>query len=237
MPDKTLSGEFILQKDDTAPSVNPPQPDAPLSAEAKPETTSQTTPPVLSKNHEQSKSHFFSAFSKYPKNIHFKDQEADEEVVILVRQHMITNVPWITGVIALALLPPIISLLTPFFAPAYISAISPILITLSIVFYYLCVFTLGLLYYCIWYFNVGLITNKRIIDLDVHNILTRVISEARLNSVQDVTATMTGGIRSIFNYGDVDIQTEALRQTIEFSRVPRPNEIRVLVGNLVVHKK
>lgn len=232
MAQDQLQGEFILKNETSPPDI--------YQTEREPDTISpskqtiKNAPPLQGvKGH--SKPHFYSAFSYYPKGIKFQDQEQDEEVILLVRQHFITNVPWILGIFLLGLLPVLLSFLIPFFP--FLLLISQELLFLSLLFYYLILFSFALLYFTIWYFNVGIITNKRLIDIDVHNILVRVLSEARLNSIQDVTVTQVGGIRSIFNYGDIDIQTEALKQNIEFYRVPRPNFIRTVVGNLVVHRK
>ncbi len=229
MPDQNLSGEFILTKpENTTSTPVVPKPETPAVSAPAPKSTE-------SHPHEHNKPHFFSSFCYYPKGFRFKNQEADEEVVILVRQHYITNVPWIVGVILLALIPPVVYLFGPYFIPPL--SISPILILLSTVFYYVALFSLALLYFTVWYFNVGIVTNKRLIDLDVHNILTRVLSEARLNAIQDISVTQVGGIPSIFNYGNVDIQTEGTKQNLEFYRIPQPNFIRTIIGNLVVNRK
>lgn len=229
MPDQNLSGEFILTKPGE-PKATPPV--------LKPETPPTPAPtPVGSTKQLQkhNKPHFFSSFCYYPEGVRFKNQESDEEVIILVRQHHITNVPWVVGIILLALIPPVVFLFGPYFIPPL--SISPTLILLSTVFYYVALFSLALLYFAIWYFNVGIITNKRLIDIDVHNILTRVLSEARLNAIQDISVTQVGGIPSIFNYGNVDIQTQGTKQNIEFYRIPQPNFIRTIIGDLVVDKK
>lgn len=220
-----LKGEFILsQKKD--------QEQVPAHTSSSREAQ---TEPVISEKHQTSKPHFYSAFSKYPKGIRFQTQEQDEEVILLLRQHFITNVPWILGLFLLALLPFLLFIIVPIFFSSII--IHPALIFIATAFYYLIIFSLGVLYFSIWYFNVGIVTNKRLLDLDVHNILSRVLSEARLNAIQDVTITQVGGIRSIFNYGDIDVQTEALKQNIEYYRIPQPNAVRIIIGNLVVHRK
>ncbi len=228
MPDKNLSGEFVL-------SEQKPDTQIPQTQTTTPQPALADTTPTNQHPHKHNNPHFFSAFSHLPKGVRFKNQESDEEVIILARQHFITNVPWIAGVILFALLPPVVFLLAPFFLPPL--SILPILVTLSTAFYYVALSSLALLYFSMWYFNVGIVTNKRIIDIDVHNILTRVLSEARLSSIQDVTVTQVGGIRSIFNYGNIDIQTEARIQTLEFYRVPQPNFIRTVIGNLIIHRK
>lgn len=223
-----LEGEFILKKE-TPPEQQQPE----EKREIHSETIQEEMPtPTGIKMHTRPR--FYSAFSYYPEGVKFQDQEADEEVILLVRQHFITNLPWILGFFLLSILPPLFFTFAPFF---FLIPVSEDLLFLSTVFYYLVLFSFTFLYFTVWYFNVGIATNKRLIDIDVHNILVRVLSEARLNSIQDITVTQVGGIRSIFNYGDVDIQTEGLKQNIEYYKVPKPNFVRTVIGNLVVHKR
>lgn len=227
MPNNTpLSGEFVLSPEKDTP------PTTPAVAEAVSATSS--IPDANKHNHTHSRMHFFSSLGHYPENVTFLDQEADEEVVLVVRRDFITNLPWILSIILLTLVPPVLLFLVPIFIPSIF--VSGSIITLAIVFYYLVVFGFGLLYFTIWYFNVGIVTNKRIIDIDVPNILVRHLSEARLSTIVDVSLTQVGGIRSFFDYGNIDIQTEAITQNIEFDRAPNPNLIRKVIGELIVNK-
>lgn len=238
MPDVPLKGEFVLNPDKSGATPTPVAP--PTEAAATP-----TTPPVaastaapsaqlLIHNHEHSKAKFYSSMALYPENFTFQNQEADEEVVLLIRRDFITNVPWIIAILLLFLAPPVILVLGPIFFPAI--QIAPTILTLMISFYYLVVFGFALLNYAIWYFNVGIVTTKRAIDIDVPNILVKMISEARLPSIVDVSYTQVGGIRSFFDYGDIFLQTEGIHQNIEFDRAPNPNMIRKIIGELLVDK-
>lgn len=232
MPNPPLSGEFVL-----TPTSNTPKGPAPASASAPAETATMPAPDPLTgiiHNHAHSKPKFYSSLCHYPEGFTFQNQEADEEVILLIRRDFITNVPWILAVIFTALIPPLLFLTVPIFFPAI--SVSQPLIFLSIAFFYVMLFTFALLYFTIWYFNVGIVTNKRVLDIDVPNILVKVVSEARLVNIVDVTFTQVGGIRSIFDYGNIDIQTEGLHQTIEFDRAPRPNMIRKIIGELLVNK-
>lgn len=219
MHKNNLKGEFILT---TKPTSN---------------ATITTTPEAATiaqngHNHKHTSMRFFHSLGQYPSNVTFLNQEADEEVILVIRRDFITNVPWIISVSALALLPILLFILFPIFLPAI--AVSSTLIFLSLSFYYLVVFGFTVLYFAIWYFNVAIVTNKRIVDLDVPNILIRHLSEARLSAIVDISYSQVGGIRSFFDYGNVDAQTEALTQNIEFDRAPNPNLIRKIIGELIV---
>ncbi len=230
MPDLTLQGEFVLPKKSVEPAK---QPDA-LNQTNAPKAPKQSVDKTGTNTHERKNMHFFSSLGYYPSNVIFQNQEADEEVVLVVRRDLITNVPWVLSMIILLILPVVLAPLSPVFFPNL--SVSPILVTVTLAFYYLIVFSFSLLYFAIWYFNAGIITNKRVIDLDVPNILVRHLAEARLVSIVDVAFSQVGGIRSFFDYGNVDLQTEGLQQNIEFDRAPDPNFIRKVIGELLVDK-
>lgn len=230
MPDIPLKGEFVLNAD--KPATTPTPPTASDTAEAH--GAASHSHHLLTHNHEHSKAKFYSSMSVYPENFTFQNQEADEEVVILIRRDFITNLPWIIAILLLFLAPPVLLVLGPIFFPAI--QIAPTILGLIISFYYLVVFGFTLLNFAIWYFNVGIVTTKRAIDIDVPNILVKMISEARLPSIVDVSFTQVGGIRSFFDYGDIFLQTEGIHQNIEFDRAPSPNMIRKIIGELIVDK-
>lgn len=227
MSHQKLEGEFVLTKKPIA-STSSPSPTPVIQDETARSGASNN-------NHHRKSMRFFHSLGQYPSNVTFLNQEADEEVILVIRRDFITNISWILSMSGLALLPILLFVLFPVFLPAI--SFSTELIAFSLAFYYVLVFGLTLLYFSIWYFNVAIVTNKRIVDLDVPNILVRHLSEARLNAIVDISYSQVGGIRSFFDYGNVEIQTEALVQNVEFDRAPNPNLIRKIIGELIVDKK
>lgn len=174
--------------------------------------------------------HPFSSYCYYPKGVSFEDQEANEEIILMIRRHFVTNIPWIVTSLVLAILPftlfPIIASLSPFMLP------SPDIQLLALAFYLLGVFGFALLRFTLWYFNVGIVTNLRLRDIDINGLLYKSISEAKLSFVQDVSYDQIGLIRSVFNYGDVLVQTAANVSNIEYDRVPKPATISKIISDL-----
>lgn len=185
-------------------------------------------------SHKKSKATFYSSLCVYPTNVHFENQEEDEEIILLIRRDLITNVPWIALALFLALVPFIVSLfsdlITPFFHP------SPATLLVILLFYYLVIFGFILVEFSIWYFTVGLVTNKRIIDLDLMGILSKHVSETKINLIEDVSYTQVGSIRSIFNYGDVLLQTAGTLTNFEFDRAPEPARIVRIIADRIGKK-
>jgi len=46
-----------------------------------------------------------TAFSLYPRKIRFENQDTDEEVILLLRRHIITTVPWVFAGIVMIFVP------------------------------------------------------------------------------------------------------------------------------------
>lgn len=173
--------------------------------------------------------HFFSAFFQNPAGLSFQEQEESEEIVLLLRRHFITNVPWIAFVLFLAILPIAFPLLASTFPFPPLSAFT---ISLMTAFYYLILFGFVLLNFTLWYFHIGLVTNIRIVDIDLSGLLYRHVATARHESVEEVTYDQIGFVTSLFNYGNVHVQTAGATANIEFDRVPRPARVADIIGDL-----
>lgn len=209
-----LEGEFILDNNGNH------------SAPAAAATPSTPAPAALT--HSAS---LFSNLVENPDNVTFETQDADEEIILLVRRDLITNVPWILSAIVLIFIPILVSAFSSLFTPFFNFSIQTQLI--GVLFYYLIVFGFILIEFTLWYFNIGLVTNKRIVDFDVSGILSKHVSETRLNLIEDVSYIQVGSIRTIFNYGDVVMQTAGSLPNFEFDRAPEPARIVRIIGDMI----
>ena len=88
-----------------------------------------------------------------------------------------------------------------------------------------------------WFFNVYIVTNMRIIDIDFYNLIYKQVSDTNLGNVQDLTYNMGGVVRTIFNYGDVFIQTAAEVTEFEFLAVPHPDKVVKVIEDQLGGKK
>lgn len=179
----------------------------------------------------------FKSKLENPKNCRIEGQDEDEINLYVFRRSFITNFDWMFVTLLLLLTPPFANaiflasgadtqeLITPFFAFA-----------LNI-FWYL--FTFGYAFQCFlnWFFNLYIITNKRIIDVDFVGFLYKNISETALDSIEDVTSTVGGAIKVIFNYGDVIIQTAGQKREFEFNDVANPSKVRDIIADIIVERK
>lgn len=209
MPDD-IHGEFIINSGGTNPAG----------------TSAESTIPV-----KKSRAHFYSSLSFNPENVKFENQEADEQIILLIRRHLITNVPWIVTALIFIITPLVLSFFSNLFTPFF--HISSNTLFVLVLFYYLIILGFILVEFSLWYFTVGIVTNKRLIDLDLIGILNKHVSETKLNLIEDVSYVQVGSIRSVFNYGDVEIQTAGTLTNFEFDRAPEPARIVRIIADLI----
>jgi len=172
-----------------------------------------------------------TAFVPRPKKLNFETQYDGEEVVLLLRQHPITQLKRIFLIFLLILAPltlkwfPLIDFLPDRFQ------------FIIILFWYLLVFAFILEAFLTWYFNVYIITDERVIDIDFYNLIYKEISDAEIENIEDVTVVQGGVLATIFNYGSVEIQTAAEKPQFEFANVPNPAVVARVLQVLQLEEK
>jgi len=168
-----------------------------------------------------------SAFCFYPDHIDFETRAKEEKIVLLLRQHIIVNLKWILGTTVLLITPGVIKAFGLF---AAFPTGFELVITLG---WYLVTLAYATESFLNWFFNVYIVTDMRVIDVDFHNLIYKEVSDANLNKIQDVTYNMGGVVRTIFNYGDVFIQTAAEVSVFEFLGVPNPEKVAKIIEDLI----
>jgi len=175
--------------------------------------------------------HHLSTFATFPDGVAFETQQLEEPIVLLLRRHWITNLPWICLTILMIVAPLLLRFTQMLiFFPANFQIIFVVLwylLTLSFVFEKF----LG------WFFNVYIITDERVVDVDFYSLTYKQISDAGLNKIQDITYRTRGVVGSIINYGHILIQTAGNQPNIQFEDVPRPAEVVRILNELITQEE
>ncbi len=186
-------------------------------------------PPVTEKQKKHIPGHshnIFSAFSLYPDDVDFETRDDEERIILLLRQHPLVNLKWILTTTVLLAGPTLVSLFGIFdFLPKGF----PLIISLS---WYLVTSAYAIESFLNWYFNVYFVTEKRVIDVDFYNLIDKRVSDAEIEKIQDVSYTTGGVARTMFNYGDVIIQTASEIPEFIFEAVPNPEKVIKVLGDL-----
>lgn len=165
-----------------------------------------------------------TAFAINPKNIRFETQEEEEKVILFVRQHFIVNVPWMVITTLLVIAPTVLFPLL--FRALSLNVTLPVsYYVVGTMFWYLATFGFALASFIGWFFNIYIVTNERIVDIDFFYLLYKKFAQAELVKIQDINYTSGGILATIFNYGNVVVETAGEAPNIEFASVPYPEKV------------
>ena len=156
----------------------------------------------------------------------FETQMDKEEIFLVLRAHPITQLPWILNGIFLIILLIFVNIV----ASQVFSTGQLFILNIGVVAFVFGYYWFNFLSY---FFNVGIVTNHRIVDVDFHAVIYKEITEARINKVEDITAKSGGYIASLFNFGNVYVQTAGNEHNIEFIAIPRPSDVVKIINSIM----
>ncbi|MGI5826187.1 MAG: PH domain-containing protein [Patescibacteria group bacterium] len=163
--------------------------------------------------------------------VRFETQEPEEEILLILRSHWITNLSWVILAIILLFVP--ISL---FYVPL-LESFPPRFQLMFVIFWYLVLLMFVFEKFLTWFFNITIVTDERIIDVDFFNLTTKKVSDAELDKIQDVSFTRHGVFQTIFNFGDILVQTAAEQAQFVFEKIPDPSEVANILQRLRTEEK
>lgn len=75
----------------------------------------------------------------------------------------------------------------------------------------------------VYYHNEIIITNKSLTQVMQHGLFTRQVSELSLADIEDVTSVKHGIIATIFDFGELRVETAGEQNNFKFTYCPKPN--------------
>lgn len=157
---------------------------------------------------------------KKKKKKYFKGQKDNEVVVALFRKHWLGFLkPIVVFMVFLLISLAILWLGWKFPGVPVVVAMIGLMILIAAISY--------LVYnWLLWWNDVYLLTSIRVINFDQKSLFHRVVTEAELGNIQDITYEINGFWQTIFNFGSVEILTASNGKSIRFENVSRPHEVQ-----------
>lgn len=163
-------------------------------------------------------------FNVYPENVTFSTQNKGEEVVIIMRKHIIRNFPWFVTAIFLFLLPFIVSAIFGFYdhtinsdaltQGSILQSVPQVYIWIFLAFYMTFVITFVYFKFVHWYYDLFIITNERYISIDFDLLKGRTITDIPLTDIIDISEKVFGFFPTIFGYGIIEFKTTSEKLSI-----------------------
>ena len=164
---------------------------------------------------------------------HLPGSDLHEKQIHLLRRHPITLLPMVLVALVLIALPPGVYTLVQLVQPELLqnqNTITLYVLGASIFFLFGWMFLFQR--FIEYWLDVLVISDKRILDIDQSGLFGRTVSELRLYRTQDVTAEIKGFWHTIFDYGDVYVQTAAEVERFHMEDIPHPNQVSKMILEL-----
>lgn len=178
---------------------------------------------------------FFAMFPAYverPKNCRFEGQDPGEQILLLLRAHPITNLSWMVLSVFVFTIPFIISKMAPYLG-FDLTSVPQNFLTSFLIINYLLVLVIIFEGFLEWYFNATIITNEKIIDISFAQILYKGVDLAPLEKIEETDSVTAGIVGTIFNFGNVKVQTAGATVAIEMHNIPRPALVADMILDLI----
>lgn len=206
------------------PTVEPSSPVEPYLSES----AEIPVAPVL-RTPKYTNMHIFTSYCELPKNVRFENQEDGEKILLFLRKSFMTNFSWLFFTSLLIFFPIAVAL----FGMSIVSQFPWRIVLIASLFYCLLATSYIFASFITWYFNITLVTDRRIVDIDFQDLVYKDVAETKLTLVQDVKYTETGALRTLFDFGDVLIQTAGTIDNFDLLAMPRPERIVNTIEDLI----
>ncbi|MFA7654027.1 MAG: PH domain-containing protein [Candidatus Magasanikbacteria bacterium] len=165
-------------------------------------------------------------------------QKTYERIAYFLHRNFVTFIPIIFLFIILLIAPTVVGyLLRSFFLPWWENPLYQPLMILFASAYLLSVALFFFSYFVAFYLDVWIITNDRLVDIRQVSLFSRTIAEVDLYQIQDATSEVKGFWASIFNYGNIHLQTAGPVPRFILYNVTNPNHLREKILDLSAEDK
>ena len=165
----------------------------------------------------------------------FPNQRDDERIFVFSRRHPVDFLPTFIIIVILFVLP-IIFVSAIWSQPPSSSVFDPLyirdLIILTSLTYILILATVAITSWVNFYYNVLIVSDERIVEIAQRGLFSREIKELVFEQIEDVSSKTTGFLNTIFEAGELEIQTAGTQSNFHVSRIPRSDLIVEIIQEL-----
>ena len=165
-------------------------------------------------------------------NLDFKGRKVDESIILLLRRHWLVFVfrflPFFFLLIGLVVFHVLGTIFFKFSGLKFDLNWFYLVESFLGIFWWLALF----ITWVNFYLDVWIVTDNRVVNIEQVALFSRNISELKHNKIQDVTSEVRGIIPTLFNYGDVYIQTAGNKQRFVFKQIFNPTNTRNIIMQL-----
>lgn len=160
---------------------------------------------------------------------------ADDEILIFSHRHLMVFLGPLIITILLTIFPLVFGIiLGSYSAESPLSADVKIMIIVFMSVYYLILSSYLFIEWITYYYDILIVTENTIVDIRQNNVFNREISHLHLRQIEDISSEVKGFFPTLFNYGDIIIQTAGAQERSIIQSIPNPQKVAAMI--LQLHK-
>lgn len=169
---------------------------------------------------------------------HIPNKRPNEKIVLFLRRHWFAVASLVVSFVLLTTIPIALGIYFQTFLFTWLDEpFIGVLMSVFLSMYFLTVWLVTANGFTDFYLDTWIVTNKRVINIEQIGLFKRIASELDLTTVQDVTSTTNGFIETVFQFGNVQIQTAGEKGHFHFKNVPHPERVKEIIMQLVQEDK
>lgn len=150
----------------------------------------------------------------------------NEKVLLVLRRHRFILYSQFLVFAFIILAPFVLYTILAAYLPQWVEPPFNRLFLLAGIFYLLFLWAYIFIVWLNYYMDVWIVTDARIVDIELHGLFEREHSEFMLSRVQDVTVAVNGVFQTMFDFGNVQVQTAGEAKSFIFYEVPHPYKVK-----------
>ncbi|MFA5986723.1 MAG: PH domain-containing protein [Parcubacteria group bacterium] len=161
-----------------------------------------------------------------PLDYYFTSQNPNEQIIRIIHRHWFNIVIQFMPIYALLGTMFLSIILYPYIFTEFIDEGAKTLFYFLQTFFALLMWIYGFVIWFDYYLDIWIMTTERIVNVEQKGLFSRQVSELKYRSIQDVSTEVKGFFPTIFNFGDLTVQTAAEQSRFIFRSVGNPYEIK-----------
>jgi len=169
----------------------------------------------------------------------FPGQDKNEPVFIFLRRYYLAFLPFLAIILVMLIISFSMFYLT-LFSLRHNPDVSSVIYNWAVTgsgFFVLFSIVFTVIAWFDFYFDIHIVTDRRVVDINQNKLFHREISELNLEDIEDVSVNYIGILKTIFNYGDIEIQTAGVRNNFHFPDIANPRDVASVISDLAEQAK
>ena len=161
-----------------------------------------------------------------PLDFYFSSQHPNEKILFIIHRHWFNMLIQFIPIFGLLGVMIVTFIMQPYIFETFTQTGGRTIFFFMQTFFLLFVWIFSFVIWFDYYLDIWIITTHRIVNVEQKGLFSRQVSELKFQHIQDVSTDVRGFFATIFNYGDITVQTAAEHSYFLFRSVGNPYKIK-----------